>query len=263
MCLIVFAWRAHPDYPLIVAANRDEYHARPAEPMGTWDDRPTLLAGRDAEAGGTWLGITRSGRFAAVTNYRERPQSGGERSRGEIVTGFADGDLEPLAYVESLPGEQYAGYSVLAANPEAIAYGSNRGDAARVLAPGVYGLSNSSLDTPWTKLTRTRDALADRVGASRPGSTDDIGLDVLIELMADRRTASVEDPSLPFEIARAVSAAFVLGDDYGTRCSTALICRADGHVEALERRFDAAGETTGESRFTFQSPDWRNPAGTW
>lgn len=260
MCLIVFAWRAHPDYPLVLAANRDEFHARPTRAMGWWERLPSLLAGKDLEAGGTWLGVTRDGRIAAVTNYREPDATAGSRSRGEIVTGFAERAEAPRAYLASLDGERYAGVSAIATDGARFAYASNRGDDARNLEPGVYGLSNAKLDTAWEKLTRSRsglDALLDR----------DPDADALFELMRDPRVATdgatgEPNAALPFAIARELSAPFVRTRDYGTRSTTAIIVRRDGHIDVAERRFDAEGEHTGDSRFTFLAPAWGDSSGT-
>lgn len=254
MCLIIFAWRQHPDYPLVMAANRDEFHARPAEPMGWWSDRPTVLAGRDLEAGGTWLGVSRSGHIAAVTNYRENLRAVGEQSRGDIVTTFVSSGEKPSVWLSGLDGDRYAGFSALAADGHELAYRSNRGDATRRLMPGVYGLSNASLDTPWPKLVRTRERLDRLIADSDPG------LDELFELVADTdpaRDDEISDTDLPTDVDPAMSAPFINMPDYGTRCSTALVCRADGHVEIAERRFDAAGRPNGDSRFVFLAPLWQ------
>ncbi len=254
MCLIVCAWRVHPDYPLMLAANRDEIYARPAEPMATWEDRPHLLAGRDIEAGGSWLGVTRSGRFSAVTNYRERPSAAAARSRGSIVTDFADSDRPPLDFATGLAGDRYAGYSLLACDANSLVYASNRGDPPRQLAPGIYGLSNAALDTPWSKLTRSRE----RLSRLLDGAPD---LDQLLDLMHDTVPSADDDPALPFARPVALTAPFVVTPEYGTRCTTAVIGRADGHIEVAERRFGAEGAWDGESRFAFVSPAWQTPAG--
>lgn len=248
MCLIVFAWRQHPDYPLILAANRDEYHARPADAMGWWQDRPDVLGGRDLEAGGTWLAIAKHGRFATVTNYRDKVATEAARSRGDIVTRFVVGRDSPHRFAKALDGELYAGFSALVADRDALVYHSNRDDATARLGPGVFGLSNAALDTPWPKLVRCRNALDAAIADGR------VSLDTLFDILADREPAAAEEVAavdLPFEMARAISAPFIVTPDYGTRCSTALVWRADDHVEIAERRFDAAGELAGESRFVF------------
>lgn len=249
MCLIVFAFQAHPDYPLILAANRDEFHARPAEAMHWWRDSPELLAGRDLEAGGTWLGIGRSGRFAAVTNYREDfRQNHRGRSRGELVTGFVAGTGSPLSWCRNLRFGDYRGFSLLAADGEEMVYVSNRGDRARRLEPGIYGLSNASLDTPWTKVLRSKEALHDLLRRDRPGAAG------LFRILADREPAAAGEfagEGLPAGMARAVSAPFITTHEYGTRCSTALLVERSGRVEIHERRFDNAGQIIGEQAFEF------------
>ena len=166
MCLIYVAWRRHPRYRLVVAANRDEYHARPAAPAHWWEDAPGVLAGRDLEAGGTWMGITRGGRFAAVTNYRDSVKSvpgtgrgatasAGAPSRGALVGAFLSGDESAPAYLDRVAreGHRYNGFSLLAMDGETLAFASNRARGVTLLEPGVFGLSNHLLDTPWPKVT--------------------------------------------------------------------------------------------------------------
>lgn len=258
MCLIAFAWQAHPDYRLILAANRDEFHERPALPLQWWSDEPALLGGRDLQAGGTWLATAKSGRFATVTNYREdlKAQSG-VRSRGELVADFVTGRASPEQFAYGLDGASYAGFSLLAADFSAkgnsLAYVSNRGDPARLLAPGIYGLSNASLDTPWPKVLRSKSRLATLL--------DDNVMDVtaLFAMLADREPGSSEDiadviaDDLPPQTARAIAAPFVVTPAYGTRCSTVMLIGTTGHVDIYERRFDSAGESTGETHIEFQS----------
>lgn len=255
MCLVVFAWKAHPDYKLIVAANRDEFHGRPSQDAHWWPDLPNVLGGRDLQAGGTWLAMSRSGRFATVTNYRERqPPRSGARSRGEIVTDFVTGESEAGSYVSSFAGETYAGVSVLAANTstddgnESIGYTSNRSDEAVTLEAGVYGLSNASLDTPWAKLVRTRETLAALVESDNVNTTE------LLRLLADKTPAAsseVDNTELPFKLARALTAPFIVSDTYGTRCSTTLMISNEGKAAFCERRFDPRGIATGDSTFSF------------
>jgi len=251
MCLVVFAWRAHPDYKLILAANRDEHHARPSQEAQWWSDSPDVLAGRDLQAGGTWLATGRSGRFATVTNYREqqRPRRG-LRSRGEIATNFVSGDEDAMAYVASLDGGVYAGVSVLAADGDTLCYTSNRGDQPVSLGPGVYGLSNASLDTPWSKLTRTREQLAALIDTNKVNTTE------LFRLLYDKTMApiaDVESGELPFKLARALTAPFIVSEDYGTRCSTVVLHLADDKILFSERRFAPNGSANGDSTFSFRA----------
>ena len=249
MCLIVFAWKAHPEYKLILAANRDEFHARPSQDAHWWPDQPHILAGRDLQAGGTWLAIARSGRFATVTNYREQQQArAGLRSRGEIVTKFVSSDADALTFVSSIAGEDYAGVSVLAADREDICYVSNRGDELVALTPAVYGLSNASLDTPWSKLVRTKEALTALIDSDKVNSTE------LLRLLGDKTPAAsseVHTNDFPFKLARALTAPFIVSDTYGTRCSTIVLIANDGRVELSERRFDPDGAASGDSNFSF------------
>lgn len=255
MCLIVFAWRAHPEYPLVLAANRDEFHARPAVPLDWWADAPEVLGGRDLQAGGTWLALARSGRFATVTNYREdlAPHPG-VRTRGELVTKFLESHDSAMQFAGALDGEAYAGFSLLAGelgNREQLVYISNRGDPARALEPGLYGLSNASLDTPWPKLLRSKRRLQDLV----EGGTVDA--EALFALLADREPGSSEDiadaiaDDLPPAMMRAIAAPFVVSPAYGTRCSTVVRAGTNGEVEVHERRFDSTGTPTGDSHVVF------------
>lgn len=257
MCLIVFSWQAHADYRLVLAANRDEFHERPAAPLAWWADEPDVVGGRDLQAGGTWLAATRSGRFATVTNYREdlRPQPG-IRSRGELVPRFLAGDESPREYAQEVDGDLYAGFSLLVGTlspQEELVYCSNRGDAPRALAPGVYGLSNASLDTPWPKLLRSKARLEAVLGSA-------VRVEALLALLADREPDGNEDfgdaiaDDLPESLRRAVAAPFVVTPAYGTRCSTVLLARNDGHVTIHERRFDPAGSATGDTRLEFRIP---------
>jgi uncharacterized protein with NRDE domain len=250
MCLIAFAWRAHPDYRLLLAANRDEFHARPAASLRWWEDRPSILAGRDLCAGGTWLAIGDTGRFATVTNYRETLQvQPAERSRGELVAGFVASGESPLEFMQGIDGDRYAGFSLLAGTPESMACVSNRGDAARPLEPGLYGLSNASLDTPWPKVRRSKARLEKLL------AKETVDFDALFELLADREPATVgqaEAEGVPPELARAVSAPFIVTPEFGTRCSTVLSVATSGEVRIVERRYDSAGWPVGESHFEFR-----------
>jgi uncharacterized protein with NRDE domain len=251
MCLVVFAWQVHPDYRLILAANRDEFHGRPSQDANWWPDQPHILAGRDLQAGGTWLATSKSGRFATVTNYREQQKArSGSRSRGEIVTNFVSADVDPMTFVASINGDDYAGVSVLAADHERLCYVSNREDDPASLAPGIYGLSNASLDAPWSKLVRSKEALAALVDADKVNSSE------LFRVLSDRIPAAsseVVTNELPFKLARALTAPFIVAEDYGTRCSTTVLYANDGRIEFSERRFAADGTMSGESNFSFDA----------
>jgi len=247
MCLILAALDAHPDYALIVAANRDEFYDRPTAPAAFWTDHPSILAGRDLKAGGTWLGVARRGRFAAVTNYRQgEREADAPRSRGLVVSEYLEGDLDARAYVARVERDAacYSGFNLLAGDARELVYFSNREGSVRSLGAGIYGLSNHLLDTDWPKVTASKTALGGLLlgdGASLvPG---------LFALLADPRPAA--DDHLPktgigLEWERLLSAAFIATKDYGTRSSTVVLVGRDGKVVFTERSFGPGGVPAGE-----------------
>jgi uncharacterized protein with NRDE domain len=248
MCLLVIAWRDAPGSRLLLLGNRDESHSRPSAPAAWWDDAPELLAGRDLEAGGTWLGVTRSGRFAVVTNVREpaRAAPDGARSRGLLVSDYLKSTLAPAEFVAALEPERYAGFNLLLGDRDALWYASNRA-APRALAPGAYALSNATLDAPWPKVERLRE----RFAAAR----DDVAAS--FALLADREPApdaSLPDTGLPLELERLVSAPFVCSPGYGTRASYRLTIGDDGRAELRERSFAPDGRRVGERLLAFRVP---------
>lgn len=241
MCILFVAWRKIGDYPLLIAANRDEFYQRPAEPARFWPGQPDLLAGRDIQAGGTWLGITRHGRFAAVTNFREpRDPPAAARSRGSLVTDFLSStDRSAPEHAEQVfkQREQYAGFSLLLCDGANLVYCSNRESGPRRLGPGSYGLSNHLLDTDWPKLShgKARFATALEDGAL----TDD-----LFALLRDR--TPIPDRDLPHTgldkaWERTLSPIFVATAQYGTRCSTVIRVTSRGQIDFEERTFTPAG----------------------
>ena len=253
MCLILVAWQAHDDYPLVVAANRDEFFARPAAAAAFWRDAPQVLAGRDLEAGGTWLGISRERRFAALTNYRE---GGGQfpdaRSRGALVADFLRGQTNPAAYLAQVAASaaDYNGFNLFVGDGERLAYYANRGDGrVRWLAPGIYGLSNHLLDTPWPKLASAKAAFAEAL-AGLPASSP------FFELLADQEIvpdSHLPETGVPLAWERILSAVFVRSESYGTRASTLLTMRRDGQTSLHERSFDSDARLVGQVGETFQS----------
>lgn len=259
MCLLVLAWRTHPRYRLVVAANRDEFHARPAAPLAPWPPAGAVLAGRDLLAGGAWLGLDRARRFGVVTNFRElqRPQAGAP-SRGGLIPSFLAGTQDGREFFAGLEPEApgYSGFNLLLADEDSLWYGSNRAAPfARALDAGVYGLSNELLDTPWPKLLRVRRGfeawLADPAAqAAAP----------LFELLRDRTQSAgdvrLHESGLPRELEQVLSAPFVMHPTYGTRCSTVLLMQNDGGIYIGERRFDACGEPAGETEFRLNAGDW-------
>jgi len=250
VCLILFAWQAHPDYRVVLAANRDEFHQRPTAAADFWPQRPELLAGRDLQAGGTWLGVMRSGRFAAVTNFREplAPESPLERSRGELVTDYLTGGLPPLEQAEQvrLSGPSYRGFNLLLGTPERLAYVSNRDEQGREVAAGCHGLSNDLLDTDWPKVRSGRARL------QRLLEDDRVEPEALLDLLTERSLVPGDMPpgAGAGEIRRhLMNHYFIVSPEYGTRSSTVLLMDRSGGVTFVERRFAPDGSETGTSRF--------------
>lgn len=237
MCLIAIAWKAHPAFHLVVAAHRDEWRDRPSAPAHWWADAPHLAGGRDLQAGGTWLGVTRSGRFAAVTNYRDpRDRRAAGRSRGELATRFLQGTGEPVDYLEALAAHasEYPGFNLLAADSRTLAYFSNRDHRVHVLEPGVHALSNHLLNTPWPKLVRAKRALADHLLGED---------DALFGALADATPApdhALPDTGVGIERERELSPMLITGVRYGTR-STAIVRLGASGGRLVERTLDATG----------------------
>ena len=246
MCLILVGWQAHPAYPLVVAANRDEFHARPTAPAAFWDEDAQVFGGRDLEAGGTWLGATRGGRFAAVTTVREPGAARGRCSRGELTARFLLDQQAALAYAEALTPDDYSGFNLLLCDRETLVYVSNRDPGHQILKPGVYGLSNHRLDTPWPKLLKARERFS-RALDRLPDET------AFFELLADCSIEADErlpDTGVPLAWERLLSAAFVQSPDYGTRASTLLLRNAAGDMVLHEKSFAADGSETQSSRIS-------------
>jgi uncharacterized protein with NRDE domain len=264
MCLILFAWKSHPDYPLVVAANRDEFYERDTEPMGWWPEHPHMLAGKDRAdvlgSPGTWLGFTKTGRFAALTNVRSPSEKNPDaRTRGEISLNYLTGQHKPHAYIQENAKrfEQYNGFNLLMAdlsdpgNAE-MHWVSNRlmmGQNIRprkvfpeqALSPGVYGLSNAMLDTPWPKVNHRVAAFAQTL-AMDSGKLKNA--DHYLRLLADTHEASSKElpnTGINKDWEKALSATFIKTPAYGTRSSTILRVRKDGQFEMVERRFDCNG----------------------
>lgn len=243
MCLIVFAWRPGHALPLVVAANRDEFYSRPTQALAAWDDAPGVHAGRDLEAGGTWLGIGPNGRFAALTNIRDPSQPVGPRSRGELVAGYLMGELDVEAYLDQVASRsaQYSGFNLLVGDAGRLGYLNAHDPAPRLLAPGIYGLSNAGLDTPWPKLVKARRALAAELASPEPRR--------LLAILADDTV--VPDAELPetgvgLATERLLSSAFIASQNYGTRASTVLIVDDRGQRRMIERSFGPFGGHLGE-----------------
>ena len=253
MCLILLAWQADASLPLVVAANRDEFHRRPTRSLHWWPDHPDVLAGRDLEAGGTWLGVTRSGRFAALTNFRDADRSRGRRSRGELVSNFLTGSGPPLAYASEVEADAYAGFNLfvglVAGDRREMAYVNNRGREPGLLTPGIYGLANAELDAPWHKTRYGKAALASLIAEGHV-SPDALGR--LLENRERARAADVDTRGLDFELAHALTAPFIVTPDYGTRSSTIVVLDDRDRMTVAERSYGADGHPQGKERAGFQ-----------
>lgn len=252
MCLIFLGHRTRADLPLVLAANRDEFVARPAAAAEFWPDSPRTLGGRDLKQGGAWLAVDRSGRWAAVTNYRDpadvRPEA---RSRGDLVREFVQGDASPAEFLRraSADRREYNGYNLLLSDGVDAYYYSNVSDAVRRLEPGVYGLSNHLLDTPWPKVASGKAEFAAALAGAAPAPEDFFRV-----LANDRRAPDAQLPAtgVPLEIERALSARFITLPGYGTRCSTVVLRDGGGALQFIEKSYDESGAPSAERKFQLQ-----------
>lgn len=254
MCLILFAWQSHPRYSLVLAANRDEFHQRPSADAEFWKDEPGVLAGRDLEAGGTWLGLTRTGRFAAITNYREpmAPEHSPQRSRGHLVSDFLKSRVTPLEYAGNVhqSGPAYQGFNLLLGTSGGLAYVSNRSAKPVPIQAGSHGLSNHLLDTGWPKIISGRERLDLLL------QDEKLEAEALFELLTDKTlTPGVMPENIEESLApdRLMKHYFIVSPVYGTRCSTVLLIGRDGEAQFVERQFDPRGQAIGTSAFSFQT----------
>ncbi|MFC6337091.1 hypothetical protein GIR22_04535 [Pseudomonas sp. CCM 7891] len=243
MCLIVFAWRPGHTQPLVVAANRDEFYARPSLPLAQWLDVPHVYAGRDQEAGGTWLGIGAEGRFAALTNIRDPHQPPARKSRGELVARFLSGSLAIEDYLADVNGRsiEYAGFNLLVGTQDELWHYNANESTPTQLVSGVYGLSNAGLDTPWPKLLKAKAALSEVLTDPRP--------EALLAILSDPHTApfaDLPDTGVGLATESLLSSVFIASPSYGTRASTALIVSANGARHMVERSFGPYGGQLGE-----------------
>jgi uncharacterized protein with NRDE domain len=256
MCLILLALDAHPNYGIMIAANRDEFYDRPSAPAAFWYEAPQLLAGRDLRAGGTWLGITRTGRIAALTNYRAAESRSAEApSRGRLVSNFLLNREMPFPYLEKISANahRYNGFSLLVGQGAHFYYYSNRSAGIRTLGPGIHGLSNHLLDTPWPKVEKGREALG-RLLAQKSLCPED-----LFHFLLDRKAAPDEhlpETGVGQEMERMLSPVFVHSPGYGTRSSTVILLDRTGRVTFAEKSFENGAEDPYEVERSFMlEPD--------
>lgn len=253
MCLILLAYDTHPRYHLVLAANRDEFYERPTAPATWWDDAPGVLAGRDLRGGGTWLGVTRGGRIAAVTNVREPLwQREAAPSRGHLVSGFLRGDQSPAEYLDDLRPRagEYNGFNLLLGAGEGPWWYSNRAARPRRIEPGLHGLSNHRLDTPWPKVERGKQSLSELLDATEVSVPESV-----FRVLADSEPAAdaeLPDTGVGVEWERVLSPPFIRGAGYGTRSSTVLFMGREGDVTFVERTFLPGTGRPSEVRHEFR-----------
>ena len=250
MCLLVFAYRVHRGYRLVLAGNRDEFYRRASAPCAFWDDYPEVLAGRDLEKGGSWMGVTRAGRLATLTNFRDPAERDPlAPSRGLLVSGFLTSEEAPQGYLARLAKEcqRYNDFNLFLGDGDSLWYFSSRNRQLSKLGPGIYGVSNHLLDTPWPKVVRAKRRLASL-------AADDAGLEpeALFALLADREPApdsELPDTGIDLQRERDLSPVFVSTPNYGTRASTLIIADQWGQIDFMERSFDPSGHAMETRRY--------------
>jgi len=238
VCLILFSYKTHPEYKLVIAANRDEFYDRPTIPASFWDDHENVLAGRDLEAGGTWMGINRSGGLCMLTNYRDMKNiKAGAPSRGKLVSDFLIAQPGPDSYLQpiDLLYAKYNGYNLVLGTVDDLWYYSNIQRKIYMLGSGIYGLSNSFLDTPWPKLVKGKRKLEQILEEAHFDPED------LFKALYDddlARDEELPDTGIGLDKERMLSSMFIKSQDYGTRCSTILLVDNNNRALFMERTFD-------------------------
>ncbi|WP_172369093.1 NRDE family protein [Sporosarcina jiandibaonis] len=252
MCLINFHLQDHPNYKLIVTANRDEFYERPTRPAHFWEDEPNLLAGRDLIQMGTWLGITKSGRVAALTNYRDPAQFGVvKESRGEIIKNFLVKDTSPLDFINELNEKKdyYNGFNIMIGNAEQLYYYNNINEQIIEIPKGTHGISNHFLNTPWPKVIKGKMMLHEYVMNNRVLDTDELFYILMNAELAE--DAVLPKTGIDLELERQLSPIFIRTPNYGTRCSTVLLIDNDNNVTFIERTYEL-GLFKFENNYSFQ-----------
>lgn len=249
MCLIAIATRIHPLYPLIIAANRDEFYHRPTAPIDFWQDHPNILAGRDLEQNGTWLGITKTGRIAAITNFRA-PASVDPHapSRGLLVSNFLSSNQPPESYLHAIKnsGKQYNGFNLIVGDMHQLWWYSNKNtDSVNSnivkIKPGIHVISNHLMDTPWPKTQKIKAGIQNICHRNNAIDPEDI-----FQVLADKNRPpddKLPDTGVGLEWERILSSVFVFSDIYGTRSSAVILADASGQIMFAERTFKPQGNT--------------------
>ena len=253
MCLIVFSFKHHTKYPVILAGNRDEFYGREAQQAHFWDTEPSLLAGKDLRAGGTWLGVSQNGEFGAITNHRDLNNPvNGERSRGYIIPVFLTNNGLPEEKIKRIESNfsKYSGYNLLAGNTDQLFYLTNVKRQTKTVSPGVHGISNAFLDTPWPKVEAAKSAFEDAI---KPALIDREAIFKLLQDSDPFPQETLPDTGLSPEMEKAVSPIFIKTDDYGTRCSTLLTIDYNGRVQFTEKTYHFNGDSSVTKNFSFNT----------
>lgn len=243
MCLIVFAYRQHPTYNLILVANRDEQYARPTQSLHLWGSPAGIIAGRDSLHSGTWLGIARNGHFSAITNHRNGLHTASSNpSRGLLTTGFLSSSVSAHRYASDViqTTVPYDGFNLMVADSSGLFYASNVTNKCQQLSPGIFGISNAQLDTDWPKTRHQKQRLAEIVQTPAPDPQ------TLIRMMADPQRypdKRLPDTHVGIEIERALSSSFIKLEHYGTRATTVILQDYQGRTRIIEQNYDATGAT--------------------
>lgn len=238
MCLILFAYQQHPKYPLIVVANRDEFYPRPTKQADWWEEHPTMLAGKDIKGNGSWLGMSKNGKFAALTNYRDGfNEKKGAPTRGKLVTNYLVNPVAAEDYLKDIAqtGEQYNGYNLLTFDGQNIWHYSNKSNQITPIQPGVHGLSNALLNSNWPKINKGKAKLSALIEPN-----EDFSIEAGFQMMLDTEKAADDDlpkTGVPYEWEKELSSMCIRTDNYGTRCSTVILWGADGTVHFEERSY--------------------------
>ncbi len=252
MCLLTFAWKTHPEYKLIFASNRDEFYKRNTAPAQYWDNAPNVLAGKDLEAGGTWMGIHRNGRFTALTNYRDIENIKSQApSRGMLTLDYLQGTDAPQAYLEGIFNniDAYNGFNLLTGTPEELYYLSNYEHKIRKLEPGIYGLSNALLDSDWFKVNRLKAKFTDIIEQA------DFSTQTLLDTLQDTtkpQDNQVQQTGLPMDRERMLSSVFIESPNYGTCSSAIILMDYNNQVSFVERVYNTSNGDVKEQNFSFE-----------
>ena len=252
MCLIVFANNVHPKYKFIFAANRDEFYNRPSSQANFWKENSEILAGRDLQAGGTWMGITKKGKFAAITNFRDLKNHRNDApSRGKLTVDFLANNIHPEEYYGFLKSDlnKFNGFNLILGNIDELYYFSNKNEALKKLEPGIHGISNALLNTPWPKVEKSKKQLEALFGQN------EIHPNEVMNILYDKNKADdddLPDTGVGIELERMLSPVFIKSEKYGTRCSNVVLVDRDNTVSFIEKSYLPEEDEFSTSEFNFK-----------